>query len=176
MTEAKALRELKKGSEAALEWFIDRYSGYVCTVIHNIIGASMDYADLEEVASDVFFIFWENAKNVHSPKGFLGTVARNTAKNKLREIGQELPFAENFLILEDVPPEAKLEQYERAEAVRKALAGMKQPDRDIFLRFYYYEQTIEEISEEMHINLSTVKTKLRRGRIRLKNTLLRYIT
>ena len=55
MTENKALRELKKGSEEALEWFVDQYSSYVTTIIYNIIGEVMDEADIEEVASDVFF-------------------------------------------------------------------------------------------------------------------------
>ena len=53
---------------------------------------------------------------------------------------------------------------------------MGQPDRDIFLRFYYYYQSIEDIALEMDINLSTVKSKLRRGRGKLKQTLTRYLT
>ena len=46
----------------------------------------------------------------------------------------------------------------------------------IFLRFYYYCQTLEEISKEMEIPLSTVKTRLRRGRHKLKDKLTQYIT
>ena len=175
MTEAKALKELQKGSEKALGWFIDRYAAYVTTIIHNVLGQYMDQADMEEVASDVFFAFWENAEKVHSPKGYLGTIARNMAKNKLRQLGDTIPLEENLLIVEGIDPEKTLEQKELSQAVKQAVLDMGHPDREIFLRFYYYFQSLEEIASEMGMNLSTVKTRLRRGRSRLKETLNRYI-
>ena len=55
-------------------------------------------ADAEEVAADVFAALWKHAENIKpsSLKSWLGTVARNTAKNKLRAAGidglvKELP-------------------------------------------------------------------------------------
>ena len=54
MTEGKALKELQRGSQQALAWFIDKYTPYVSTIIYNIIGGDMSEADIEEVASDVF--------------------------------------------------------------------------------------------------------------------------
>lgn len=176
LTEEKALKALKAGSEEALEWFIDRYTPYVTTVIYNIIGSHMDMADVEEVAADVFCKLWENAQTVHSPKGFLGTVARNLAKNKCRRMGWELPLEEEILVVEEISPETALEKKELNRAVKLAVLGLPQPDREIFLRFYYYCQTMDVISEEMHINLSTVKTKLRRGRMRLRSVLIQYIS
>ncbi len=176
MTEAKALAELQKGSEKALEWFIDAYTPYVTTIIHNVIGGFMDMSDVEEVAADVFYKLWENAAAVHSPKGFLGTVARNMAKNKCRAMGRDLPLEEEILLIDEATPEKAMEQKERNRAVKLAVLGLPQPDREIFLRFYYYCQTMDIISAEMGINLSTVKTKLRRGRIRLRSVLIQYLT
>lgn len=176
MTEAAALKELKKGSEKALEWFIDAYTPYVTTIIHNIIGSYMNMADIEEVAADVFYKLWENAASVYSVKGYLGTVARNLAKNKCRSVGFELPLEEQILQVDDITPETQLEKKELNRVVKLAVLGMPYPDKEIFLRYYYYCQTLEAISAEMGINLSTVKTKLRRGRMRLRNTLTQYIT
>ena len=136
----------------------------------------MDIADVEEVASDVFFTLWEEAALVHSPKGFLGTVARNKAKNKLREITDTLPLNDYILITDAEGLEARTEKKELASAVKRAILAMRQPDRDIFLRFYYYYQSLDDISNEMGIGLSTVKSRLRRGRAKLKQTLLRYLT
>lgn len=176
MTEAAALKQLQDGSEKALEWFITTYTPYVTTIIHNIVGDSIDMSDIEEVASDVFFTLWEHADSVHSPKGFLGTVARNMAKNKCRKLGFGLPLEEEILLVDEATPDTQIEKKELHRAVRLAVLGMPHPDREIFLRFYYYCQTMEAISAEMGINLSTVKTKLRRGRIRLRGTLTQYIT
>lgn len=175
MTEAEALRELKKGSEAALEWFIDAYTPYVTAIIHNIIGDCMDMADVEEVASDVFLALWENARKVISPKGYLGTIARNRAKNKLRQLGFDLSLEEQILVLDTDGPEAVLEKQEQCRAVKRAVLTMPHPEREIFLRHYYYCQKLDAISEEMNIPLSTVKTKLRRGRARLGAQLSKYL-
>ena len=176
MTEAAALRELKKGSEKALEWFIDAYTPYVTAVIHNVIGDRMDMADVEEVASDVFYALWENARKVYSVKGYLGTIARNMAKNKCRALKWDLPLEDQLLVVEAKDPEARLEEKERSKAVKRAVLRMPHPEREIFLRHYYYCQKIEAISEEMDIPLSTVKTKLRRGRARLGRELQKLLT
>lgn len=176
MTEANALKELKKGSETALEWFVDAYTPYVTAIIHNIIGECMDMADVEEVASDVFFALWENARKVYSVKGYLGTVARNMAKNKLRSLGWDLALDERMLVVAGDNPETALEEKEKAKAVKRAVLRMPHPEREIFLRHYYYCQKIETISREMDIPLSTVKTKLRRGRARLGRELEKILT
>ena len=176
MTEKQALRLLRNGSEDALGWFISQYTPYVTTIIHNIIGAYMDIADVEEVASDVFFALWENAGKVFSVKAYLGALARNKAKNKLREFQGDLSLSEDLLVMEELTPEDRLEKQEPTSAVRRAVDRMREPDREIFLRYYYYYQTMEAISREMAMPLATVKTRLRRGKLKLKQSLLRYLT
>ena len=46
--EERDLRALRRGSEEALQRIIERYTPYVTAVIANIIGSSMDVADVEE--------------------------------------------------------------------------------------------------------------------------------
>ena len=176
MKEIKAMKELRTGSEEALQFFIHKYNAYVTTVIFNIIGTAMDMADIEEVAADVFVALWQHAEAVHSVKGFLGTVARNKAKNKMRQIGQEVPLDDGILVVEELTPEMCAEKKELAAAVKKAVMRLPQPDREIFLRHYYYCQKVDTISREMNLPLSTVKTKLRRGRARLGHELQKLIT
>jgi len=177
LTEAKMLKELKKGSEAALEWFICRYTAYVGTIIHNIIGDFMDTADIEDVASDVFFTLWQHAGDVRPGhvQGYLAAIARNKAKNKCREMGCRIPLEDDVIVLDTETPEAQLQRKELSAAVRKSVLDMPNPDREIFLRFYFYYQTAEQISHALQINLSTVKTKLRRGREKLKLDLTNYM-
>lgn len=133
--------------------------------------------DAEEVASDVFLAAWTHAKDIRpgKAKAWLGAVARNKAKNKLREMGQELPLEEDILELPDEnTPVNAAERKEERRLVRKSIDSLGQPDREIFLRHYYYCQTVSEISAQMHLNESTIKTKLRRGRSRLRAILLRW--
>ena len=172
MDEAAMLKELKLGSQKALDCFIKKYAGYVSTVVSNIIGDYMTAADIEEVSSDVFFAMWRYSHRIRSGsvKGWLGCVARNMAKNKLRQQGRDLPLEEDVLIL-DADMESRFEKNELAARVKAAVMSMDWPDREIFLRHYYYCQKVNEIGREMNINPATVKTKLRRGREWLKRAL-----
>lgn len=171
MTEAKALKDLQRGSEQALEWFIDRYSAYVGTVVYNIIGGSRSCEDVEEICSDVFVSLWNNAAAIKgsSAKAYLVSIARNKSIDLLRKSGQELPLEEDVLSVGGM--EEALEHRDELARVRQAVLGMDWPDREIFLRHYYYCQKIADIALEMDMNCSTVKTRLRRGREKLRSAL-----
>lgn len=174
MREELILRKLKNGDPAGLQALMDRYIPYVSAVTWNILRFSMTPEDAEEVVSDVFLAAWNQAGDLKSGcvKAWLGSVARHKAKNKLRQMGQELPLEEDVLELPgDDGPEESAARTEEASLVRQAVDSLPQPDREVFLRHYYYAQTVREISSYMNLNESTVKTKLRRGRMRLKELL-----
>ena len=173
MTDGKALKQLQAGDQQAVEWFIERYSGYVGAVVNSILQGKMSQADVEEVTADVFVTLWKSAQKLVplNLKGYLSRVARSLALRKLRERSQELPLEEDILVLEEDSLIEKLDQEERDRLVREAVISMPQPDREIFLRFYYYCQSIPVIAEKMQMNPSTVKTRLRRGREKLRQHL-----
>lgn len=176
MTETSALRKMQQGSTDSLRWFIKKYSAYVSTVVYNIIGQTMANADVEEVAADVFYTLWNNAAKVNasSVKGYLGCVARNKAKNKLREAGESYTYEDEFNITEDMPLEEQCLEAELKNAVKTAVMSMKEPEREIVLRYYYYCQSVATISLEMGLSESNVKIKLHRARKVLKAMLERY--
>ena len=170
MDEKRAVRALKHGDGDAFEWIIDNYTGYVNTIIYNIIGHVMTAPDMEEAASDVFLALWKNAERIDAKKlkAYLGSIARNKAKDKLRESDMTLHIEDDIVIVSDITPEDALIEREQQLSVKKAVMSMTHPDREIFLRYYYYYQSVSEIADEMNINISTVKTKLARGREKLK--------
>ena len=176
MREEAMIEKIRAGNPAGLEALMDRYIPYVSAVVWHILRSAMPVEDGEEVVSDVFLAAWGRPEALRpgSVKAWLGAVARNKAKNRLRQIGQTLPLEEDALELPgpDDPPG----EYERAEErrlVRRAVDALPGPDREIFLRHYYYAQTVQEIARCMHINESTIKTRLRRGRMKLKDILTR---
>jgi len=177
MKEETILRKMRRRDPAGLEALMDRYIPYVSAVVWNILRGCMAKEDAEEVVSDVFYTAWEQAEDIRSgyAKAWLGAVARNKAKNKLRHAGLTLPLEEDVLeIPDELTPVTCVEQAEERKAVRRAVDFLGDPDREIFLRHYYYAQTVSEIGQCMHLNESTIKTKLRRGRQRLKEYLTRW--
>ena len=171
--ESKILKKLKAGDEAALGWFIERYTGYVSSIVHSLIGQAMSQADIEEVTADVFLSLWEGREKVRPGKlrPWLSAVARHRALNRLRQRHMELPFEEDILVINSPDPESECSEKELAQIVRRAVDSLPYPEREIFLRHYYYGQKVKDIARQLGINESTVKTKLRRGREALGRSL-----
>lgn len=177
MREEAILRKMRSADPDGLQELMNRYIPYVSTIVWNILRGCMTPEDAEEVVSDVFLAAWNQAADIKSgsAKAWLGAVARNKAKTKLRKMGQELPLEEDMLDIPDEhTPADAAERAEEQKLVRRAVDGLPEPDREIFLRHYYYAQTVQEISQKMRLNESTIKTKLRRGRMRLRAVLLRW--
>ena len=98
--------------------------------------------------------------------------ARNKAKDYLRA-RRPMPMDIDELELPDRGDslDEALIRKERAKLVRKAIRRMTPKDREIFLRYYYYLQSTERISEIMGIPTGTVRSRLYRGRKLLQKIL-----
>ncbi|TCZ80773.1 sigma-70 family RNA polymerase sigma factor [Paenibacillus albiflavus] len=176
MDELKLLKNLKRKKRGALDEVITIYTGYVATIVYNIIGGTMSKEDMEEVISDVFILLWNHSDKLeesrHSIKGYLGAIARNSSKNKLRGLNSNLSINEYDMLFSEVNLEEEIEQKESAALLLKAMDSMQECDREIFKRYYFNDEKIGSIAEDMKMTVSSVKTKLFRGRKNLKTNLL----
>ncbi len=171
MTEEQLVKALGRGELSALEALMDRYTPYVSSVVSRILRGRA--ADTEELTADVFLAAWDHRDQLRpgKVKGWLGAVARNRAFNLLRADREALPLEEDVLLLETDGPDKVLDKKETTRVVNQALARLDRPQRELFVRHYYYGQTVREAALAMGLNLSTAKTWLRRGREELKTIL-----
>lgn len=177
MNDSALLCRLRAKDPSALEDIMDKYIPYVSVIAWNLLRTSMTKEDAEEVVSDVFLAAWNQAREIHPQalKAWLGAVARNKARQKIRTAGLELPLEEDILeIPGEETPEGAVTREEEARLVRQAVDSLGEPDREVFLRHYWFAQTVSEIGAQMRLNESTIKTKLRRGRAHLKATLKKW--
>ena len=79
--------------------------------------------------------------------------------------------AEDYLTISDESAQRLLEQAERTAIVKAALDGLEQQTREVFLRYYYYNQPIREIALATGLSETAVKSRLLRGRKKLKEQL-----
>jgi RNA polymerase sigma-70 factor (ECF subfamily) len=170
-----ALRAIRRGDGDALAGLIDKYGAYVSAVVRGIAGGSEE--DIEEVVSDVFLALWHNAERPDPMKlkAYLGGIARNKAKNKLRKRTGDLPLEDDCVILAVSGLEESVIARSERQAVKLAVLGMNEPDREIFLRHYYGMQTVQAIAREMRMGESAVKQRLARGREKLRTTLIKEV-
>lgn len=176
MKDEELTRQLKRGDEKALALIIEKYSPYVSAVIGNQFGDFSDTETIEEIASDTFFSLWRNRRKLttHHIRGWLGTTARNNARTYLRK--KNIPCGEldeNSVIAIEDDMFTRLDKREQCRLVSEALLKISPPERETLIRFYYYNQTTGRIAEETGINPETVKSRLKRGRGKLKAILER---
>ncbi len=180
MNETKLIRALQRGQRGALDKVISHYSSYVASIARNVSGVQTTREDLEEIVSDVFIALWRTAERLDETrplKSYLAAIARNAAVDRLRRIRPEDPLPEEDILSADEAqgPEAEALKREQAETLRRLLLEMAADDREIFVRFYYYRQTVREIAALLGRNESTVKARLARGRARLRERLIREV-
>ena len=172
-SDAQLLRRMQLGDDKALSQLMGRYGGYVYRVIANVLLQAGTASDAEELTSDTFYAVWSHADTI-SPrnlKAYLAVTARNKAKSFLRK-HRELPMDLDTLPLSDgITLEDQAMEQELKLLLHKAIDKMRPQDRDIFLRYYYYMQTTQQISQLLNIPHSTVRTRLMRGRKTLKKLL-----
>ena len=180
MNEAKLIGALRRGQRGALDKVIAKYSGYAASVARSVLGNAATREDLEEIVSDVFVSLWHTAAQLDESrplKGYLAAIARNAAIDRLRRQRPEGPLPEDDILTADEAqePEAEALRREQAETLRRLLREMVADDRAIFVRFYYYRQTVHEIASLMDMNESTVKARLSRGRKKLRERLAKEV-
>jgi len=165
---------LKQGDPAALEEAMDRYTAYAAKIIAVYLNRALPAEDMEEVLSDVFVSLWNSRERLTGEiKPYLAAIARNAARQKLRQSHFTETLPENWDLQDDAPPlEQRIESAEQASVLRQALNSMASEDRNLFIRIYFLEQTVEEIAAVTGQNASTLRVRLHRGRKKLRQILL----
>lgn len=174
MREMQWTAAIRDGDAAALERIIERYSGYVMAVVRHTLGQSATQQDREELVSDVFVALWKNPPVLEDDgklKPWLAAVARNTALNRARSLRPSEELQEDFIVTDASAVTAPVERAEQARIVREAVDGLGSEDRGLFVRHYFWRQSIADISAETGMNPSTIKSHLFRGRQVLKAAL-----
>lgn len=173
--ETKLLRGLRRGDTAALDEIITKYSRYVGTVILNQLGDRANVEDAEELASNVFCSLWEHRQTLRTDnlRGWLAASARNEALSFLRRKRFDTVDADDCVIVDPGDLQDRMESAEKESFLRDALNALDPQSREIFIRHFYYNQTVAGIADEMSMGLSAVKSRLARGKLRLKDALAR---
>lgn len=174
MTDGELLELYFARSEDAIRATGVAYGPYCRAIALRILGSE---EDAEECLSDVWLRVW-NAVPPERPehfKGWLGVVTRNQALTLLRSRERRPRQAEEAALelaldLAD-GPEAELEARELGRAISAFLEGQPERDRGVFLRRYWYGDTVEEAARWAGWGLSRTKSALFRMRKRLKDYL-----
>lgn len=169
----KLVHKLKKHDEKALIQIMDLYTPLVATIVSNVARGNMSKEDIEETVSDVFVTLWNNSEKVQDGKlkGYICCIARTRAINKANTLTDTILNIDDYDPQDDFSIEDATDKKDIEQELREVIGDISEPDKEILIRHYYFCETVSKISENMSINIETVKSKLRRTRDKLKKIL-----
>lgn len=139
-----------------------------------------DDSDAQECVNDTYFAAWNSIPPTRpvSLSAYLSRICRNLAFDILDRRNEEKRTAivvelsaELQQCIPDRMMEYRMESREIGDLLNRFLRTLKPQERKIFLRRYWYGDTIAEIAEAMAITTGKVKTQLHRTRRKLKTIL-----
>ena len=165
-------------SEQAITELIDKYGAAIKNVASNIL---KDAQDVEECTNDTCLTVW-NRIPPKRPK-YLGAyscrIARNICLNRYHANTAEKRNSFYDAALEELEEtipalstvESEYDARELTQYLNRFLKGLSQDDRFLFLRRYWYGDSISQIAQAMGITPHTASVRLFRLRQKLQNYL-----
>lgn len=160
-----------------LEKIVNKYTNYLYTTVTNMSYGNLSSEDIEEIISDVFFIFWKNKKKFDTSKKlnlYLAGIAKNLIKSKYRKIHINSNIEDyESLLIDNYDISYNYEQMEKTRIIEDSLNCMQKEDKDMFVLYYYFSKSIKEIANELNCSEFKIKSKLFRIRKKIKTNLER---
>lgn len=160
---------------ADFEELYERHSREVWAVVY----ARWLNADLAmDLMQETFYRLWkqwDQGEAIVHPRAWLLRVARNLAedhaKSSFHRNGTSPPQRMNGVAGHDLLPLERLEREETFAELRKELAALSEPDREILTLRYALDYDANRIAELLSINPTAVHMRLSRARQRLAERL-----
>lgn len=161
--------------EAAVAETQRKYDRYCLSIAQNVLGRE---ADAREVVNDAYLAVW-NAIPPHRPEllsAFLGKITRRLALKRLRDRSAAKRLAGEAAVsldeLEECIPSALrvedcLEAAELVRSIDRFLETLPAAERRVFLRRYWFFDSIQAICSQYGFSQSKVKSMLGRTRRKL---------
>lgn len=175
MDEKALIRKLNRHSRSALERAVLQFTPYVGAVICGVLAGRACREDVEELSADVFLALWLHREELNPNQGlrpWLGTVARNKARDWLRRNRETMPLDSGIPDDRQQGPEEEAERREWSARLWEAVNGLDEPDRTLFLRYYYQDDKLKDVAQALGMGVSAAKQRLLRGRRKLKQQLM----
>ena len=145
--DSRLLDTLLEDPQAGLAAILDQYGAMVNAIVRRIL--PQDPQDAEECVADVLVAAWRNA-----------ALNRWRALHRRPNLPLEEAVAGDWLLAPQ-PTEAE-------ELIQALVDALPEPDREIFIRRYYFLEPAAEIGRAVGMAAHTVTVRLSRGRDKLR--------
>ena len=178
MNDEKLVARIKQGEEAAIDQVINKYSRLLWHIASAVLDKVGSVQDVEECVADVFIHLWQHPDKFDPARGklkvYLSTLARSKAIDRYRVLAKQQNSAfEDNLPVEQLGLFDELAEKEEKQALIAAVRALDEPDREILIRRYFYEQKPRDIALALDLPVKNVENRLYRTKLRLRETISR---
>jgi RNA polymerase sigma-70 factor (ECF subfamily) len=171
-----------RGDESAIGTLYDRYGGVLYAVAYRIVGQR---ADAEDVVIEAFAQAWRDATRFEATRGsvagWLTMIARSRALDVVRarsrrdrltaSAAADQPQGSPAMGDWRADPSDSYDHAERRQQVQTALQALSPPQRQAIELAFFEGLSQSEIAERLKEPLGTIKTRVRLGLQKLRDSL-----
>lgn len=180
MDDAKIVQLYWDRNEQAIPATADKYGSYCTSIAKNILHSR---EDAEECVNDTYMNAW-NSMPPHRPgvlSAFLGKITRNLSIKRYRHnTADKRGGGQATVVLDEIAEfvsdtdsvEQELDRRELVKAMNAFLGTLSAEKRGIFLRRYWFFDSISDIASRVGMTENHVSVTLNRLRRKLHNYLL----
>lgn len=167
------IRKIQKGQQDAKEAFEDLYNQYSKSALRVAYGILKEYHSAMDAVEETFIRVYYNINKFNASRSFNAWFYKILTNECYRIIGKKKKIVymteeiQNKATTED---KIKIEEY---DDLYKAIENLDEQTRTMIVLKYIQGFKEKELAYIMNIKVNTVKTKLRRGKLFLKELLLK---
>ena len=171
------MQRIGQGDRGSFEELYDRLSGVLFSTAYRVLN---NQAAAEDVLQDVFIQIWEKAPLYNpalgKPLTWAVTLTRNKAIDRLRSTQRRNRLQDNVQreseIFEQFDDRSSFDAVASAETsklVREAIEKLSKDQRQVIELAFFSSMTQTEIAERLNVPLGTIKARIRRGMMKLRD-------
>jgi RNA polymerase sigma-70 factor, ECF subfamily len=175
--EIELLQRTGQGDRHSFAQLYDRFSGVLFSTAYRVLN---DQHAAEDVLQDVFVQIWDKAPLYDSARGkpltWAVTLTRNKAIDRLRSVQRRTRAQDElerqtsiFTKWEGKTSADEVDASEKSRMVRSAVMQLSDEQRQAIEMAFFSGMTQAEIAEKLEEPLGTVKARIRRGMMKLKD-------
>ena len=175
MDDLKIIDLFNLRSEDAISKTREKYGTYINSIIYGLLRS---FHDTEEIANDTYLGLWQSIPPARPKdlKAYIAAIARKKAMDKLDYFTAQKRNTNLTVLIDELEevlpgrdsPEDTISTKETLNEINIFLSGLTVRDRYVFLRRYWFGDTVKEIAEKSGCSEATVKNTLFKTRKKLK--------
>ena len=173
MRDNDLIKQLKKKNPKALDYIFNKYGNLIFKVSYSILN---NRTLSEECVNDVLLKIWNNIDSFNKGdekfKAWIIVMTKYTSIDMLRK---EKKHNDNLSLEsydnKDTTLESSLENNEIKEKILFAIKTFDKKNKEIFIKRFFLNYSIKEISESIGISENAISNRIRRGKLKLSELL-----